>query len=662
MQSFTERDLSTALPDDFKLVPLPAGAGSEAPLIGLRVHLVVRLTPDPVAGHFVLLRSTPLARVLLGCLADSDGRPQDWLEVWFQNTDFLTDTAVDFQEHLTNAAWDARWRDLAASLRSREEGSVIGTPLEAGHLAPAVLSVDQGRFIPVVAADSGRALGLCVDDHRLEDAGLPGYATSTDRYLATVGGDPAETRFVRVRRDSPANGRTVDLDQVEPPAPPPATTFGLAGGGVLVRRFAPLSLEDFSDVASGQPWRGLGNARRTFQVPGVYRTLEDEDAMRYGNAHLFSAAQGRSGRLAEALYLKLQAFSQALRLVRDHVRQTQLPLLNLTADSFRVRLAATGPGLPFLWTSQVDLVQPGASFALPLRNTAARYFQGIQPLTTSVYRPGFVGIAQRGTANVRIRKVLPPTEEGIALEGTIRSSERLTNDANDLISVNLPLNEGNVDLLGYIDVTQARSEGEAVFRTLPQTYSSLLSAALRSAEGSTFSRLSFNILSPLSTPFDLYSLGVVALRLLLAAGNNALPDVLDRAFSLAHETARMTGGGELPERIAQAFADDPRWQETLGFQHALHTRAAEPAATDADLPRRLWWSTLALVLRLFPQLLPESFCKGYGDAPPLALETVFDAPLRELDGLLLRWRAYLLGGWRQNQEISRVIGSISDTY
>ena len=142
-----------------------------------------------------------------------------------------------------------------------------------------------------------------------------------------------------------------------------------------------------------------------------------------------------------------------------------------------------------------------------------------------------------------------------------------------------------------------------------------------------------------------------------------MPDVLDRAHSLAHEAAQINGGsGDLPDRIAQAFADDPRWRETLGFEHALFTKSTEPAATAADLPPRLWWTTLGFVLRLFPKLLPESFCKGYGDAPPLALETTFDAPIRELDGLLLRWRAYLLGDWRQNQEISRVIGSISDSY
>ena len=197
-----------------------------------------------------------------------------------------------------------------------------------------------------------------------------------------------------------------------------------------------------------------------------------------------------------------------------------------------------------------------------------------------------------------------------------------------------------------------------MFRTFPQALSESLASALRAAEGSAFSQLSFNILSPLSTPFDLYSLGVVALRLLLAAEAGTLPDVLDRAFSLAHEAGQNPGGGRLEDRIAEAFAADGRWQETLGYQFALHS-TAEKSAGDASLPPRLWWATLSFVLRLFPKLLPESFCKGYGDAPPLALETIFDAPILELDGLLLRWRAFLLGDWRQNQEVARVIGSIS---
>jgi hypothetical protein len=658
MRTFTDQDLANDLEDGYRLIALqPADDAAAVRVIGLQICVVVRENPDPAAGHFVVIRETPLARVLLGCTADSEGRPQEWLELWIQNTDLLVSAVRAHGDHLTNTTWDARWRDLAAALRRGENASVLTTPLENGHLAPASLNLDKARFVALADPASGRALQLCLDEGVLAEAGLPGYAASAHRYLYTPGIDPAEMRFFRLRPENPANERTVDLSAALPEVAS-ASTLGLDGGSVIVRRFAPLSLEDFSDVAGGRAWKGVDNARHIFHLPGVYRLLEEEDAMRCGSAHLFTSAQGRSGRLAEALYLKLQILSQALQLVRAHVRQSQLPLLNLTAESFRVRLAATGFGLPFLWTGQAQIARPGQAFALPLRNSGLRYFQALETLTASVYRPGFVGMTRRGTANVRVRKVFPATAEGIALEGTIRSAERLWNDENDLLSIYLPLREGNADLLGHLDFSQARSEGEAVFRTIPQTFPAAIAAALPAIEGSVFSQLAFDILSPLSTPFDMYSLGVVALRLLLSGEDNPLPDVLDRAFSLAHEAEQNPGGGHLEERIAQAFAADPRWQDALGYQHALHS-TAEPTAGDAALPPRLWWSTLALLLRLFPKLLSESFCKGYGDAPPLALETIFDKPIFELEALLLRWRAFLLGSWRQNQEIARVIGSIN---
>lgn len=649
MQILTEQDLAFRLDDGFRPIPLAPSAEPPVPAVGLTVAIVARTVPDPAAGSFVVLRDGPPARVYLGCAVDADNQPQEWLELWVQN---IVPADAARERFSTNALRDAQWRELCAALRAGEPGSVLATPLERGHLPPAVLDLEAGRFVPLTAPDSGQPLRLCTDERLLTDAGLPSYEASVHRYLFAPGaGDPAAARFVRLDADAPGGPRVLDL-----PADGGAT-LGLHGPALLVRKFAPLSLEEFADAAGGQAWKGVDNARRIFHVPGVYRLLEDEDAMRCGEAHLFSTAQGQSGRLGEALYLKLQAARQAFGLVRALVGRTQLPLLNLTADSFRVRLGATGLGLPFLWTAQTSLVRPGAAYALPLRNTAVRYFQSVEELAASVYRPGFVGMSRRGTAHVRIRKVFAPTAEGIALEGTIRSAERLSNDTNDLLSIHLPLGAGRADLYGHLDFTEARSEGEAVFRTVPQTFAEPVAAALPGIEGSVFSQLDFEILSPLSTPFDLYSLGVLTLRLLLAGERNPLPEVVDRAFSLAHEAAKNPGAAPLEDRIATAYGADARWRESLGYHHALHT-AEGTRANDASLPPRLWWSTLSLVLRLFPRLLPESFCKGYGDAPALALEAVFNEPIRELDALLLRWRAFLLGSWRQNQEVARVIGSI----
>ena len=362
MQNFLDKDLATDLDDGFALVALPSTEGTTPPPVGLALCVVVRATADPAAGHFVVVRETPQGRVLLGCTADAAARPQEWLELWVQKTDFHSGSQVGQGARLTNAVWDARWRDLAAVWRRIEPASVLATPLESGHLAPAVLDAGGARFVPLSDPWSGARLQLCTDERLLADAGLPGYAASPHRYLHGPDADAAAARFFRVRPDAPANERTVDLTAALPDAVQ-APTLGLDGAAVVVRRFAPLSVEEFSDVAGGRAYKGMDNARRIFRVPGVYRLLEDEDAMRCGSAHLFTVAQGRTGRLAEAIYLKLQITSQLLRRVRDHTAQNQLPFLNLTAESFRVRLGATGFGLPFLWTAQADLARPGGAFA-----------------------------------------------------------------------------------------------------------------------------------------------------------------------------------------------------------------------------------------------------------------------------------------------------------
>ena len=57
------------LPAGYLAVPIHDPG--EAPL---RLCVLVRQTPDPVAGHFVLLRDLHDALVYLGCVADAAGK------------------------------------------------------------------------------------------------------------------------------------------------------------------------------------------------------------------------------------------------------------------------------------------------------------------------------------------------------------------------------------------------------------------------------------------------------------------------------------------------------------------------------------------------------------------------------------------------------------
>jgi hypothetical protein len=69
----------------------------------------------------------------------------------------------------------------------------------------------------------------------------------------------------------------------------------------------------------------------------------------------------------------------------------------------------------------------------------------------------------------------------------------------------------------------------------------------------------------------------------------------------------------------------------------------------------LWLETIGWLLRLFPGAGPHSYCKDYGDVPPLALETVFEEPIQDLEHLVLRMRSVLMPTSAMNAEIANII-------
>ena len=86
----------------------------------------------------------------------------------------------------------------------------------------------------------------------------------------------------------------------------------------------------------------------------------------------------------------------------------------------------------------------------------------------------------------------------------------------------------------------------------------------------------------------------------------------------------------------------------------------DPTAAFELLPPELWHHTLAAMVRLFPDLGPDSYCKDFGDAPSLALEGVFNKPLEELEKLLVRSRSLIVIDWKANREVHSAIRDFLD--
>jgi hypothetical protein len=213
-------------------------------------------------------------------------------------------------------------------------------------------------------------------------------------------------------------------------------------------------------------------------------------------------------------------------------------------------------------------------------------------------------------------------------------------------------------LYATADPGETSRPGELRFRTLPQQLSTKEAFAVRAVEGISVTNASFQTIPLLSTPCDLFAFGVLAARTLLTDDELTLPMALDELLSLARQTAAANDPSTpLGERVAVLMKQDPARAALLGPQRLLRDRTIAQAAAPL-FPADLWWDAIAFILRLFPGACPESFCRDFGDAPPLALETVFEAPLSGLEAMIHRARALLFIDWSANREINSVIRSV----
>ena len=243
------------------------------------------------------------------------------------------------------------------------------------------------------------------------------------------------------------------------------------------------------------------------------------------------------------------------------------------------------------------------------------------------------------------------------MEGTLSSHERLSIKPNELLRLRLPLKDaGSVELIGYIDTKAAMAPGEAAFRTIPLQFDEARTATLRSYEGIPFSEVPFEVLQPLSSPCDLYSLGVLALRLLYAGSALTLPVILDTALSLLRAATAEPSEKTLEARILNLLETDERWLETLGSQNLIRpSKEGEAAVVAGVLPNQIWARVLASILPFFPGRSAEAFCRDLADAPTLAPHTTFDPALRAVGNALGTARTLFLSDWRQNEEIAGIL-------
>jgi len=642
-----KRSLSLLPPEDHVLAPIHAwDAGTP-----LRICILVQTKSAPAGGPFVLLRELPGSRAYLGAVCDAEARIQEWVEIWVQTIEMKDMSFSSYQEKLSNHAFDQRWHSECRAAKENLPEQFLATGMEEKNPAPILIkqsTTPGNKFFAVSEATRWR---VCKEDAVLESFGLPGYATSPFRYLHEPEAATAKT-FLATSADAPVNAHVQSLDRLAG-APDIRALFNPHAGLVRVVRFNPLELEILLQILEGRAWKEASPDTPRFIPRSVYAQLQGWSASPKGLPFLLHA-KNQPDRLNEILFLKLSLLLDMLKEVRTYARTQQLPLLNLTPASFRVRLPETGDQFPGLWSAKCELVKGGQAYPLKIRSTAQKYFIRLGRIEPSPYLPEGLGAHSFGIGSIRIRNVTNETD-GTVIEGTLVAEDYLGLDPHDLLWFKLPLAEEKLELFAHVYTTESVGPREARFRTVPTQLSEPVSAALKRAAGTVFARSPYEIWPLLSSPCDLYSLGVMAVRILLANSNTNLPVVLDEVLGLARrfgktDTDKNAPGSDLNSLVAK----DPQLLDLIS-PHALVESTLTPAEARKNIRLEIWLDAMSFLLRLFPGTGTQAYCKDFGDVPPLALETVFNQPIGELESLVMRLRSLLVPGVSQNEEIAAIL-------
>jgi len=657
-------ELGGVLPEGMACVPFP-GANTapdgDAPMTPLALCLVIR-TAGPA---LIKIRQRLAARAFLACVADAAGRVHQWAEVWVQDVDGLSEALPTYVAALNNTRVDERWAARCA-LAERAAGvcraggmaGLVRVGWEDEHPTPMFLDVKRRALVRPVERGTGGLWVLCTDDALLARKGLAPYSTSLHRYLFVreLGED---TVFVPVTRGAPTSDRTLSPEETlgaGPEGTPDVAWLNYGAGLMLVCPHPDRAYEEFADAlgsieAPKEP-EGTRPAPRKGPVPKKSMAAST----------LTLGRSGRSARLIETLHLKLRLLGDAFGTVRTAVSETQTPMLNLGPDSFGVVMGPEAWGLPTAWSARAVLRDAGDAAVLRVPGSEVSSFVGPGTIGSSVYSPGFVGRSVSGFGVLQIRQAR--TENGLTVvEGTVRSSDRVRIAASDLVWLGIQTESaGLVNLYGSADAKAAGATTEIRVRTVPQKLDEGQAQALAKSEGRSIPDVDFQTMPVLSTPCDLYALGVLAIRTLLVDGRNTLAVGLDEVQSLCAELAAGHDPGVgLGLRIRTILegqgkdASERRWLDVLGPQH-LTGETWEAADALATVTPEVWCDVLGVIARCFPAMGPDSVCRDAGDAPAGAIHRVLDKPLEEIRDAVVRTRGLLIGDPQGTREIREAIG------
>jgi hypothetical protein len=675
---------------------------------------------DGAAPLVVLSEEEDFARVYLAVLKGDEDSVLDFAALKLPRNAYPMPVIPD--PSLNNASVEARWKQEAERLR---ELGAAGLPvarllmpgaLAAPRLPPLLCCLPDRRFFSPPCPRCGAALETCRDDAVLAAAKLPMFTSTLERFLfcskcaaenppspfysfdapgetpegesltavdlyrdlgealagATESNVVAEsfpcvgcreaakqfqTAFASGMRAAPFwEGRWVPVNFYDSP-------YVLTGLGQL-------PLDEFSDWLGGRPPEAyLG------ELPA--RSAARQARLRYPvelrpEGRLLYGADGSGMDAVEVFFLKLSAFGQIVSGLLAYSRQTARPHLDLHPRHILFDLSSAGDGLPSAWTFRARLhglssaarserLAGAAEVMVPPRNAFAPYAPPeVLEFHLTPSRPAQLIVSEMEAVSVA-------GERGWRIHGRLSDSYGIYPEPSNRDWILVTLDN---DALGFSALTfaarrdprQAGDSHDAHFISEPVPLEDVAAQRLKKGTGVRIPGARYKIYADFAAPSDLFSLGMILLRLLV--GNDqqdarriqTMVEKVGKRLAAAGDTTLANvlsgpGAAVLIERdpdLAAAF------RKANIFHQALDREGERPNA----IPDALWKRALLLGLRLSTRLPGFSLCVSpadYDDAHPTEkIERLGN----EVELLAAEARGLLFGRQGMNLEIQHVLAEL----
>jgi hypothetical protein len=667
------------LPERYSAVPF----GFPEPGGPLEFCLIVNQGTGAESPALVELRENWDSRVFLGCIRDRSGRVWKLVEIWFQDVSLPKATLSPDTSGVTNLRLDEAWSERASGW-----SDIIRTGWEQprGEACPLIIDLAGFTCGPMLDPRNGQRWSLCTDDKLLETYKLPAYSKSLTRYLYQPG-ENVGGQLIPVVRECPEGPATVPIEAIFPQQS--YLPVNLHGGGVIVRDLYPIPLEAYVDLLGGGKWPGLIFGENTIGLGGIY------DRLREGilGDELLVMSRNRSPlRVLEVFHLKTALIASLLDTVKVMSRSVGRPFLNLSPQSFAVSLTEMDRPLPAFWSAQTAVIDSGMAISVDVGTSGEKVFtRRSEDSATSAYEPSGVGAYSEGNeAKVQLKNlksILAGEDEAdgrmdwqdrtehFVLEGTVKLPHYDSVFSGQWAYLRIRIKNYTVDFYSRL----TNESGIVSFTSVPVQISTAAAQTLR--EKFQFAGCFYRVFPALGYPCDLYSMGILAARLLFVNETNDLHHVTSEFLEMASylsKTLPLQDNGDESGRLAQAcqliegyYLTRPNLQKILGplqFAKTLVEADAEISARSADtaakelfdhFPQRLLWESLLAVLRM---LSGEGGVSIYpdlaGDPHPDALTEGFDKSIAAWNAIATDSRAILFGDYTQNFEIQSLLDRI----